>query len=105
MAAKISWRSVRIAMGTMAAGRSLRPLTSQEQTQEARTTASGRYVGSQACARCHQEIYAHWQKTPMANVVRDPRQHPDAFIPDLATNNVSRFSKDQVAFVYGSKWK
>ena len=41
----------------------------------------------------------------MANVVRDPRQHPDAIIPDLATNNVFKFSKDQVAFVYGSLWK
>jgi hypothetical protein len=41
----------------------------------------------------------------MANVVRDPRQHPDAIIPDLATNNVYKFSKDQVAFVYGSMWK
>jgi predicted CXXCH cytochrome family protein len=42
----------------------------------------------------------------MANVVRDPREHPDAIIPDLATNNVSpKFTKDQVAFVYGSIWK
>ena len=41
----------------------------------------------------------------MANVVRDPHQHPDAIIPDLATNNVFKFSKDQVAFVYGSIWK
>ena len=41
----------------------------------------------------------------MANVVRDPHEHPDAIIPDLATNNVYKFSKDQVAFVYGSIWK
>ena len=42
----------------------------------------------------------------MANVVRDPREHPDAIIPNLATNNVSpKFTKDQVAFVYGSIWK
>ena len=31
--------------------------------------------------------------------------HPDAIIPDLSTNTVARFTKDQVAFVYGSKWK
>ena len=85
--------------------RSLRPLTGQEQTQQAQTTASAHYSGSQSCAKCHEEIYEHWQKTPMANVVRDPRQHPDAIIPDLATNNVAKFSKDQVAFVYGSIWK
>jgi predicted CXXCH cytochrome family protein len=85
--------------------RSLRPLSNEEQAQQAQATTSARYVGSQACQKCHTEIYEHWQKTPMANVVRDPRQHPDAIIPDLATNNVSNFSKDQVAFVYGSLWK
>src|SRR5882757_3345528 len=26
------------------------------------------------------------EETPMANVVRDPREHPEAIIPDLATN-------------------
>ena len=41
----------------------------------------------------------------MANVVSDPQQHLDAIIPDLAMNNVYKFSKDQVAFVYGSLWK
>ena len=42
----------------------------------------------------------------MANVVRDPREHPEAIIPDLATNNVSKkFTKADVAFVYGSIWK
>jgi hypothetical protein len=40
------------------------------------------------------------------NVVRDPREHPEAITPNLATNNVSpKFTKDQVAFVYGSIWK
>jgi predicted CXXCH cytochrome family protein len=38
--------------------------------------------------------------------VRDPRKYPDAIIPNLATNNVSpKFTKDQVAFVYGGIWK
>jgi predicted CXXCH cytochrome family protein len=41
----------------------------------------------------------------MANVVRDPREHPDAIIPDLTTNTVAKFTRDQVAFVYGSIWK
>lgn len=85
--------------------RSLRPLTQQEEAQETQTSESAHYVGSEACEPCHAAIYEHWRKTPMANIVRDPRQHPDAIIPDLATNNVYRFSKDQVAFVYGSIWK
>jgi len=43
----------------------------------------------------------------MANVVRDPKEHPDAIIPDFtkADPAIVTFSKDAVAFVYGSKWK
>ena len=85
--------------------RSLRSLSDAEHALQLQTAASAHYVGSQACEKCHAQIYEHWQKTPMANIVRDPRQHPDAIIPDLATNNVSKFTKDQVAFVYGSIWK
>jgi predicted CXXCH cytochrome family protein len=85
--------------------RGLGPLTQREQAQQKQTAGSAHYVGSPACEKCHRQIYEHWQKTPMANVVRDPRQHADAIIPDLATNNVFHFSKDQVAFVYGSIWK
>ena len=42
----------------------------------------------------------------MANVVRDPREHPDAIIPDLSKPDpLFTFSKDDIAFVYGNKWK
>ena len=42
----------------------------------------------------------------MANVVRDPKEHPDAIIPDLSKPDpLLNFTKDDVAFVYGSKWK
>jgi predicted CXXCH cytochrome family protein len=85
--------------------RSLRPLTQQEQTQQAQITTTAHYVGSQACEKCHEGIFQRWKKTPMANIVRDPREHPEAIIPDLSTNNVAKFSKDQVALVYGSLWK
>src|ERR1700751_3427171 len=64
-----------------------------------------KYVGSRACQSCHADIYARWQKTPMANVVRDPREHPEAILPDPATNTVSKFTRDDVALVYGSIWK
>jgi predicted CXXCH cytochrome family protein len=85
--------------------RSLRRVEQQELVQQALISAAAQYVGSQTCEKCHAEIYEHWQKTPMANVVRDPRDHPDAIIPDLATNDVYKFSKDKVALVYGSIWK
>ena len=64
------------------------------------------YVGSQACARCHTPIYERWKNTRMANVVRDPREHPDAIVSDFdRPNPLVTFTKDQIAFVYGSKWK
>ena len=85
--------------------RSLRPLTYEEKARQASTAGSAHYVGSQACEKCHAQIYERWKKTPMANIVRDPREHPDAIIPNLATNTVAKFTKDQVAFVYGSIWK
>ena len=66
---------------------------------------SAHYVGSQSCQKCHASIYERWKKTPMANVVHDPREHPDAIASNLAANPVARFTKDQVALVYGSLWK
>ncbi len=64
------------------------------------------YVGSEACAKCHPAIYARWKKTRMANVVRDPREHPEAVIPDFSKPDpLLTFTLKDVAFVYGSKWK
>jgi len=85
--------------------RDLRQPTAEEITQQARTANAARYAGSPACEKCHQQVYEHWKKTPMANVVRDPREHPEAIIPDLSTNNVAKFTNAQVALVYGSIWK
>ena len=85
--------------------RTLNPLTHQQQVLQANTAAQARYVGSRSCAKCHAAIYERWKKTPMANVVRDPREHPDAILPNLATNSVFKFNSGQVAFVYGSLWK
>lgn len=43
----------------------------------------------------------------MANVVRDPKTHPDAIIPDLSKADpaIVKFKRGDIAFVYGSKWK
>jgi predicted CXXCH cytochrome family protein len=67
---------------------------------------TAQYVGSAACRTCHPGIYDRWSKTRMANVVRDPKVHPEAIIPDLtkADPNLT-FTKDAIALVYGSKWK
>ena len=85
--------------------RSLRPNTAAETATVARAAGPAHYVGSEACAKCHAQIYDRWKRTPMANVVRDPKVHPDAIIPNLATNTVATFTKDKVALVYGSIWK
>jgi predicted CXXCH cytochrome family protein len=42
----------------------------------------------------------------MANVVQDPRAHPNAIIPDLSKPDpLLTFTKDEIALTYGSKWK
>jgi mono/diheme cytochrome c family protein len=85
--------------------RQLRSATPTEAARQQSIANTAQYMGSAACERCHSSIYGRWKNTPMANVVRDPREHPDAIIPDLKSNNVAPFTLDQVAFVYGSKWK
>jgi predicted CXXCH cytochrome family protein len=85
--------------------RDLRQSSPAELQKEWNTSKSDSYIGSTSCQKCHAEIYKRWQATPMANVVRDPREHPEAIIPDLATNPFQKFTKDQVALVYGHLWK
>lgn len=68
--------------------------------------AGAEYVGSASCQECHQDVYARWSKSRMANVVRDPREHPDAIIPNLSMPHpLLTFSVNDIALVYGSRWK
>ena len=82
--------------------RTLRATSTDEHKVQSATLASAHYSGSTACAKCHAAIYDRWKKTPMANVVLDPREHPDAITADPAHNPVSPFAPTDVAFVYGS---
>lgn len=67
---------------------------------------SAGYVGSPACGVCHAKIYARWKNTRMANVVVDPKVHPEVVVGDFSKPNpLVKFKLDEVAFVYGSKWK
>ena len=64
------------------------------------------YSGSASCKTCHPAIYNRWTKTRMANIVRDPKTHPDAILPDLSkADPLVNFTSQDIAFVYGSKWK
>jgi predicted CXXCH cytochrome family protein len=68
--------------------------------------STSHFVGSTACKSCHEDQFARWSKTKMANVVRDPREHPEAVIPDFSkADPLLTFTLDDVAFVYGSGWK
>jgi predicted CXXCH cytochrome family protein len=83
---------------------------SQSQTPATSTLTpiqqSATYVGSATCRQCHQATYDRWKKTRMANVVTDPHVRPDVIIPDLSKPDpLVTFKRDDIAFVYGSKWK
>ncbi|HZZ67331.1 MAG TPA: c-type cytochrome [Phenylobacterium sp.] len=70
------------------------------------TPAGAHYVGSKACASCHHDQYDRWSKTKMANVVRDPKIHPEAVVADFSKPNpLVTFTVKDVDFVYGSGWK
>ena len=82
------------------------PKTAAPASEISASVADAHFVGSAACQSCHKEVYARWRETRMANVVRDPRVHPDAIIPDFSKPDpVLTFTTNDVAFVYGSRWK
>jgi len=71
-----------------------------------RAAAESEYAGSLSCRRCHTATYERWSKTRMANVVTNPREHPEVVLPDFSKRDpLLTFTLDDVAFVYGSKWK
>jgi hypothetical protein len=51
----------------------------------------------------HRQIYARWKNTPIADVVGEPREHPEATLPDLSqSNSLVKFAKHRIALVYRS---
>ena len=83
------------------------PAAAQAAQAPATAGAAATYVGSQACRRCHAAIYERWSKTRMANVVTDPhsssRRHHSRSV--ASPIRCVTFTLDDIAFVYGSKWK
>src|SRR5580698_1459279 len=73
---------------------------------QASAPTQARYVGSAACEKCHADLYSGWKLTRMANVVLDPKQHPEAVLGDFSKPDPARtFELGDVAFTYGSRWK
>jgi len=93
---------VQILISTIAAAQ-------QSPSKPAQETASGtkpHYVGSESCKSCHLGQYSGWKKSRMANVVLDPKQHPEAVVGDFIHPDKSRtFTLDDVAFTYGGRFK
>ena len=76
------------------------------ESQAPAAPATATFVGSKACEQCHAAVYERWSKTRMANVVTDPRAHPEVIIPDFSKPDpLLTFTRDDIAFVYGTKWK
>ena len=70
------------------------------------TAIESHFVGSQTCKPCHVKEFDGWQQTRMANVVRNPKEHPEAVLGDFTRPDpIRNFDLDEVAFVYGSRWK
>lgn len=69
-------------------------------------TAGGTFVGSEACRDCHEDIYDRWKQTPMANILVDVKQHPEAILADFSTTSpLVTFDEKDIDFTYGSLWK
>src|SRR5579863_4896806 len=61
-------------------------------------TPKADFVGSESCKGCHAKEYNGWKQTRMANVVRDPREHPEAVLGDFQHSDpVRTFDLGQVA--------
>jgi predicted CXXCH cytochrome family protein len=86
--------------------RDLPQTVTMESAASEQSPTNAHYVGSASCQKCHSAIYESWRKTLMANVVRNPHEHPEAILPDFSKPNpLVSFSTNDIAFVYGSKWK
>lgn len=92
--------------------RSLAPLSPEDQAAQLALSApqapdtSASYVGSAACRDCHTQIYERWQQTPMANILVDVRERPEAILGDFSTpHELVTFDPADIVFTYGSLWK
>ncbi len=68
------------------------------------TPHSFHFVGSESCKTCHVRQFNGWKQT--RNVVRNPKEHPDAVLGDFVhPDPIRTFGLDDVAFVYGNRYK
>ena len=76
------------------------------QNEQSNEQSDDGFVGSEACAQCHQAIFDRWQDTLMANILVDVDERPEVILGDFSTpNELVTFDQDDIDFTYGSKWK
>src|SRR3954469_16712565 len=93
-----------LAAGRQGGGTAARPAPAVPAAQAA--PAARTYGGLLPLKQRHAADYERWSKTRMANVVTDPKQHPEVVLPDFnKPDPLLTFKLDDVAFVYGTKWK
>jgi hypothetical protein len=79
---------------------------SQAPVENATSVDKPHYVGSEACKSCHLPEFNGWKKSRMANILLDPRKHPEAVVGDFThPDPVRSFTLDDVAFTYGGRFK
>ena len=78
----------------------------QIHAQKQTPSSKPHYVGSEACKNCHLSQFNSWKKSRMANILLDPKQHPEAVVGDFKDPDpVRTFTLDDVAFTYGGRFK
>jgi predicted CXXCH cytochrome family protein len=80
--------------------------TASTSTVSGVSSPKAHYVGSEACKSCHLTQYNGWKKSRMANILLDPKEHPEAVVGDFTHSDpVRTFTLDDVAFTYGGRFK
>jgi hypothetical protein len=62
-----------------------------------------RFLGSAACAECHEDFYRGWKRTFHSTVIQDVRVNPSAILADFSEEGLP-FTRDEVEYTIGSHW-
>ena len=64
------------------------------------------YVGSKACAECHQEIFHVQQNSMHPKMIQDVKANPSVIVADFSTlPEDASFKREEIVYTIGSKFK
>ena len=82
------------------------PPTAAREAEQTASVGGSHYVGSAACQSCHRRFTRAGERRAWPTSCAIPATHPEAIIPDFSKPDpLLTFTKDDIAFVYGSQWK